>query len=189
MLGYCLMTNHVHLVVIPHSGQSMARTLRRAHSEFAQSLNRAYQRSGHLWQNRFYSCILDERHLWTALRYVEQNPVRSSLVRRAEEWEWSSAREHLGLRGEGRVLLRTLEWRGRFTPEEWRQYLEKETAKKTPELEELRAATRNGWALGSPEFLSQLGHQTGRVVRPQQTGRPRETEYQKVQTSCRFATE
>src|SRR5579862_9541652 len=72
ILGYCLMTNHVHLVVIPQTPEALARTLRRAHAEYAQETNHYQDRRGHLFQNRFYSCVMDRLHQWRALRYVEQ---------------------------------------------------------------------------------------------------------------------
>ena len=55
---------------------------------------------GHLWQGRFKACVLDEAHLWNAVRYVEQNPVRAGIVNRAEDYKWSSAAAHCGLREE-----------------------------------------------------------------------------------------
>jgi putative transposase len=77
LLGYCLMTNHVHLVVIPTRAESLAQALGRAHSWYAQRFNRRYRRSGHLWQNRFYSCPLGSSQLVRALAYVDLNPVRA----------------------------------------------------------------------------------------------------------------
>jgi putative transposase len=97
VLAYCLMDNHIHLLAVPDEPASLAVALRRAHGRYALYLNARRRRTGHLWQNRFYSCALDERHLWIALRYVERNPVRASLVTRAEKYEWSSAAAHLGL--------------------------------------------------------------------------------------------
>ena len=102
LLGYCLMTNHVHLVAIPERPDSLARALGQSHSRYAQRFNRRYGRSGHLWQNRFYSCPLGRTHLVRALLYGDLNPVRAGLVGRAEEYPWSSARAHLdgvGVRG------------------------------------------------------------------------------------------
>jgi putative transposase len=87
ILAYCLMQNHIHLVAIPDEPHSLAVALRRAHGRYALYLNARRQRVGHLWQNRFYSCALDERHFWVALRYVERNPVRANLVTRPEEYE------------------------------------------------------------------------------------------------------
>jgi putative transposase len=88
------MTNHIHLVVIPEHADSLARTLGRTHSEYAQALNHFCRRSGHLWQNRLYSCPLDAAHLEETLRYVDLNPVRAGLSIAAWEYPWSSARAH-----------------------------------------------------------------------------------------------
>ena len=94
LLGYCLMTNHVHLVAVPERQDSLARTLGRVHSQYALALHRAEGRSGHLWQNRYFSCPLDESHLIAALRYTDLNPVRAGLAARPWDWPWSSARTH-----------------------------------------------------------------------------------------------
>ncbi len=90
VLGYCLMTNHVHLVVRPYTEDALGKGVGRTHFRHSQYVNRFHGRSGHLWQGRFHSCALDEEHFWWALRYVEQNPVRAELVRRAWEYGWSS---------------------------------------------------------------------------------------------------
>ena len=110
MLGYCLMSNHVHLVAVPGRPESLARALRSTHSEYAASLNRSENRRGHLWQGRFFSCPLDPAHLATALRYVDLNPVRARLVNSAAEWAWSRARAH----GDAAVYdpLLAFDWNG-----------------------------------------------------------------------------
>jgi putative transposase len=64
LLGYCLMPNHVHWIAIPESPSSLTKTFARAHGRYAQYCNSLLQRSGHFWQNRFYSCALDDAHLW-----------------------------------------------------------------------------------------------------------------------------
>src|SRR5581483_10522908 len=94
ILGYCLMTNHVHLIAVPEHEHSLSRALRHAHAEYAQAFNRAGSRSGHLWQNRFFSCPLEGQHVEIALRYVDLNPVRAGLVAVPWDWRWSSARVH-----------------------------------------------------------------------------------------------
>ena len=83
LIGYCLMSNHVHLIAVPERKDALARGLKDVHGRFASYWNAANRSSGHVWQGRFYSCPLDEKHLWEALRYVELNPVRASLVGRA----------------------------------------------------------------------------------------------------------
>jgi putative transposase len=74
------MTNHIHAVVTPRRGDSLAVLFRRVHGRYAQYLNARMGRSGHLWQARFYSCPLAAGHLDTALRYVECNPPRARLA-------------------------------------------------------------------------------------------------------------
>ena len=73
ILGYCLMTNHVHLIAVPEREDSLARTMRCVHSEYALAMNHAQGRSGHLWQNRFFSCLLDESHLLPAAGSMDLN--------------------------------------------------------------------------------------------------------------------
>ena len=92
--AYCLMDNHVHFVVVPLKSDSLSRTFNQAHMRYSQYFNRRMKQKGHLWQGRFYSCALDETHLYCAVRYVERNPVRVGLVSLAEEYLWSSASSH-----------------------------------------------------------------------------------------------
>src|SRR5947207_319917 len=68
--SYAWMSNHVHLIAIPLQPDSFARTFRRAHSIYAREFNKKYGSRGYLWQDRFYSCALDEKHFWSAMRYV-----------------------------------------------------------------------------------------------------------------------
>ena len=93
--GYCLMTNHVHLIITPPTEDAFARAIGVTHHRFTQYINALHGRSGHLWQNRFHSCPMDEAHLVNALRYVERNPVRAKMVRRAWRRPWSSALAHV----------------------------------------------------------------------------------------------
>ena len=104
ILGYCLMTNHVHLVVVPECQNSLARTFGTMHAEYALALNQAAERTGHLWQNRFFSCPLDVWHLENAMRYVELNPVRAGLAVMPWDWPWSSARAHTSADAGDRLL-------------------------------------------------------------------------------------
>jgi putative transposase len=125
-LAYCLMSNHVHWVVIPPSGEALARAFGFLHGRYAQHVNAALGRSGHFWQNRFFSCALDEGHTWAAVRYVECNPVRAGLVAQAEQWGWSSAEGRLGLAASP-IQLDLEMWQERFTAEEWRVMLAAES--------------------------------------------------------------
>ena len=78
VLAFCLMSNHMHLVLVPGQADSLAVLLRRVHGRYAQYLNVKKQRSGHLWQNRFFSCPLSESHLARVLRYVKLRRGRST---------------------------------------------------------------------------------------------------------------
>ncbi len=95
ILGYCLMCNHVHLVAVPKVEEALAKAVGRTHFRYTQYINRFHQRSGHLWQGRFYSCALDTRHFWVAMKYVKRNPVQARLCRKPWRYEWSSAAAHV----------------------------------------------------------------------------------------------
>lgn len=97
-LAWCLMSNHAHFVVVPHEEKSLAGTFGEAHRRYTRMVNFVEEWRGHLWQERFHSYPLDEGDLFAAVRYVEMNPVRAGLVETAEDWEWSGAQYHLGLR-------------------------------------------------------------------------------------------
>jgi putative transposase len=171
--GYCLMDNHVHLVATPRGETSLAQAVGRTHFLYTQYVNRLHGRSGHLWQNRFYSCALDQEHLWTALVYVERNPVRARVVRGPWNYRWSSAAAHVRpASAEG--LLALDQWRECWTPAKWRKQLLR------PEDEELstrlRLCTHRGRPLGSDRFVSKLERQLGRRLRAMPVGRPRKVE-------------
>src|SRR5262249_27285013 len=104
ILGYCLMSNHVHLIAVPAKEDSLSILLRRVDGRYAQYYNAHTGRSGHLWQNRFFACMLGPTHLWAALCYVERNPVRAGIVQHAAEYPWSSAFAHLAGEDESSIL-------------------------------------------------------------------------------------
>jgi putative transposase len=166
--AYCLMTNHVHLIVVPEEEQSLSRALRDAHTVYAMRFNRRTKLSGHVWQGRFYSCPLDDAHLWAAVRYVERNPVRAGLVERAEEYQWSSAAAHCGLRHDG-VLATAFPPEGAI--ENWRAWLREEEDEAV--VEAIRRHTTTGRPCGSPGFVARVEALLGRRLRPQKRGRKR----------------
>src|SRR3989338_6270468 len=99
------MPNHVHYIAIPQKDDSLAKTFNTCRMRYSQYFNKKKRSFGHLWQGRFYSCVLDEPHLYAAIRYIENNPVRARLAKRAEDWDWSSARYHIT--GEKSILTIT----------------------------------------------------------------------------------
>jgi putative transposase len=182
VLGYCLMTNHVHLVAVPAGEHSLAKAVGRTHFLYSQYVNRMHKRSGHLWQNRFYSCVLDETHLWRALTYVERNPVRARLVRQAWRYAWSSAAAHSGEAGPSE-LLDLAAWRREWRPDRWRKALQQ------PEDETLsgliRRSTHTGRPLATDGVLSKLERKLGRRLRALPVGRPRKADKKRTRVRTR----
>ncbi len=172
LLGYCLMSNHVHLIAVPHCSAALAQTLKQAHGRYASYWNARQSSSGHVWQGRFYSCPLGDSHLWSALRYVERNPVRAGMVATADEWGWSSARVHCGTKAPD-AMLEMERWRKRWRAAEWAEFLA--TAESTDEGAELRKCTHTGRPLGTAEFVAALEKSALRPLAARRAGRRKKT--------------
>jgi len=172
--AYCLMPNHVHVIAVPQRGQAMAAAMGRTHADFARYYNLKRRAGGHVWQARYFSTPLDAGHLWRAMAYVERNPVRAGLVKRAEEWRWSSARVRLGL-AEGDGLVDLARWRAEYSSARWRTVLET-SVEEEAFGERLREASRRGRPLGNDGFTEELERRSGRRLRPFPVGRPRKRE-------------
>ena len=170
--AFCLMGNHVHLAAIPHAEDSLAKGIGRTHFRYSQYINRFHKRSGHLWQGRFYSCAMDDRHLWLAMKYIELNPVRARLCRRAWRYEWSSAAAHTDEKAQS-DLLNLKWWYEQFSAQQWRKELAEGLSEE--EAARIRLRTHTGRPLGSDGFLSKLETLLGRRVRPLPVGRPRKS--------------
>jgi putative transposase len=136
--AWCLMPNHVHLILAPPGEDGLRATLAPLHTRYALEINRREGRCGHLWQGRFASFPMDDAHLYACLRYVELNPLRARLAERPEDWPWSSARAHLGLAGDGLTDLAAT--RGRV--EDWRAFLDEGLDE--DDREAIRTAERSG---------------------------------------------
>jgi putative transposase len=169
LLGYCLMLNHVHLIVVPRAAEALAQALQHTHGRYACYWNARNSSSGHVWQGRFYSCPLDETHLWRALRYVELNPVRAGMVSEAAQWRWSSAAAHCGSSAPD-AGLEMERWRKRWTVAEWKQHLA--DGQSAGDVATLRQYTHTGRPLGSEKFVADLEHSTLRTLTRRKAGRP-----------------
>ena len=172
ILGYCLMTNHVHLLATPGRDDSLAKAIGRTHYLYSQYINTRHGRSGHLWQNRFFSCALDDEHLWTALAYIERNPVRTKAVRFAWEYTWSSAGPHTGSL-ENDTLLDLEMWRSFWDDSAWKDFL---GTSGDDEIGRIRLCTNRGRPLGSDSFMSKIEKAAGYRLRPLPIGRPKKRE-------------
>jgi putative transposase len=165
--AFCLMPNHVQLIVVPAAPGSLSVALRRLHRRYAEIVNARSGWKGHLWQERFASFPMDPPHTRNAVRYVLQNPVRAGLVTRPAEWPWSSARAHLR---EGSVPFLASDEIDRLVGD-WSQLLA--SAIDDAALAELRTASRSGRPLAAPELIERLERQLGRRLTPRRSGRRR----------------
>jgi putative transposase len=171
IMGYCLMTNHVHVIGIPTEAETLARVMGRTSFLHAQNINRLRGRSGHLWQSRYYSCPMDESHTWTALCYVEQNPVRAGLVQEAWRYTWSSAASHCGERSGDWHRLDFEAWAKMWTPAQWRRILQRPEDRE--HARQLRRSTQTGRPLADDAFIAKAEATFGIRLQNPRLGRPR----------------
>ena len=170
VLAYCLMSNHVHLVVVPTTDDGLQLVLKPLHMRYAQRINRQMGWSGHLWQGRFFSSPLDDAYLWTAIRYVECNPVRAGMVQRAEDYRWSSAAAHCTDQPDG-LLNRESNWGKQFAAiDNWSGWLQ--MTDDVERLDLLRQSADKGLPCGAADFVQALGIQAGRPLESRPQGRP-----------------
>src|SRR5690242_20793929 len=145
-LAIALMPNHIHQVLIPPSAENLAMALGETHCTYARAFNRKYGKSGHLWQNRFYSCAMDPAHTYQAIRYVELNPVRAGLAVRPGDYTWSSAKIHLGL-AVSLPGIRLSTVKDVLDPGSWNSFLEEPEVECERQL--IRSLTSRGRRWGS----------------------------------------
>src|SRR5579871_2159684 len=162
--AWCLMPNHVHLILVPSDADGLRRALARVHRSYAGAIQARRKRTGHFWQGRFGAVAMDERHLTAALRYVSLNPVRARLVSRAQDWRWSSTRAHLrgiddGVTARKPIKHRFPDFAGLLAADE-----------DTAAVARLRAAESIGRPLGDDRFLSRLERSTRRSLKPGKRG-------------------
>jgi putative transposase len=173
--AYCLMTNHVHLLLTPRGGESCALLMKHLGQLHSQYFNKLYRRTGSLWEGRFRSCLVQsERYLLTCYRYIELNPVRAALVAHPGDYRWSSYRENVVGNPIGLVTPHSEYFRLGTTAEERRRaYASLFGSYADTELvEEIRAATNGGYALGNAQFRSEMARALGRRVEKGKPGRP-----------------
>jgi len=166
ILAWCLMTNHVHFIAIPRTETSFARGFGEAHKRYTRMKNFHDNVRGYLFQGRFGSCVLDERHLLAAVRYVENNPVVAGITSHPWEYKWSSASYHVGNIKED-VLVHDRDLYGRVR--DWREYLDKGIAG-SDDIDTVKRSTRTGRPAGDFDFVDKLEKLTGRLLQRQKPG-------------------
>lgn len=162
---YCWMPNHTHTILVPSDEDGLRRTFADAHRRYTGHVNARAKKTGHLWQGRFGSYVMDEAHLQEAVRYVSLNPVRAGLAKRAEDWPWSSA--HLHVAGEDLKSFSAAPAIERFG--DMAKFL---NAGNEPEeaYSLLRRAETTGRPLGAEDWVEALEARTNRRLRPQKRG-------------------
>jgi putative transposase len=163
--AYCLMPNHVHLILVPSDEDGLRAALGEAHRRYTRRINFREGWRGYLWQGRFASFVMDEAYLLAAARYVELNPVRAGLCARPEDWPWSSAAAHLAGRDDGLATVAPLleiapDWRGLL-----------DGGLEEAALAAIRAHERTGRPLGPEAFLEGLETRLGRPLKKRRAGR------------------
>ena len=161
---YCLMPNHIHMIITPSDKDGLRRTFADAHRRYTSHINTRLRTTGHLWQGRFGSVVMDENHLANAVRYVSLNPVRARLVKRTQDWPWSSVSAHLSGHDDGLVTVApVLERYGDFA-----SFLDQK--ENSAAFKMLRQSETTGRPLGSETWIEQLEKLTSRQLKPQKRG-------------------
>jgi len=172
LLAYCLMQNHVHFIAVPQREDSLAKTFNSAHMRYSHYFNKKLKVTGHLWQGRFYSCVLDEPHLLLAAKYIERNPVRAKLVAKPWQYQWSSAKAHIDNKEQSQLRLNNIfEIIDDMSIETWKDYIDSKEEK--PAIDAIRMHTLTGRPLGTNKFIETLEKRFERRLIPLPIGRPR----------------
>lgn len=163
--AYCLMPNHVHLILCPNAAEGLGLALGATHRRWANFINARGRWRGHLFDGRFASVAMNEDHLMAAVRYVALNPVRARLAARATDWPWSSVRAHLAGADDGLVCVRPVLDR----TDSFRDLIDGDAD--DPRFGAFRAAETTGRPMGNAEFVAGLERVLGRPIARRAPGR------------------
>ncbi|MFO7881548.1 MAG: transposase [Kosmotogaceae bacterium] len=189
--AYCIMDNHIHFVAVPENSDSLAMTFKNAHMRYSQYFNKKNNQTGHLWQGRFYSCPLDEKHSFEAMKYVERNPVRAGIVKAPWKYFWCSAYDHVQKNQKtvsknpaenenkhSRIELSDSDELGyNWDPKEWKEYLG--TPDKKEFVAKLRSSTKKGSPVFGVKFKKKIENKYGINLDRRPRGRPKKKEKSK----------
>ncbi len=158
--SYVLMTNHVHLLASPEFKTSISKTLQSVGRRYVQYFNYTYKRTGTLWEGRYKATVIDsEKYLLTCMRYIELNPVRADMVKKPNEYLWSSYA--VNAEGKTNILIKSHDVYNKLGVNEderqsaYRQLFQLTIGK--TDLDALREATNKGWVLGGDQFRAEIG--------------------------------
>lgn len=171
VLAYCLMTNHVHHLLVPPDETAIAQVMQPLNTLYAHHINTRMDWQGHLWQERFYSAPVDNSYFWIALRYIERNPVEAKMVDHACNFRWSSAPAHCKL-SEDPILSVSETWQKEIAKQNnWYQWLQENDPPTS--LRKLRTCTAQHLPCGNETFIANLELELGKPLCPRPKGRPR----------------
>lgn len=167
VLAYCIMPNHFHLALWPHSDGDLGRWMQWLLTAHVRRYHRHYRSSGHIWQGRFKAFPIEQdEHLLAVLRYIERNPLRAGLVKQPEDWPWSS------LRGSGSTRHSNIVHHWPVArPENWLLWIKQPMT--ATELEQLRQSVNRGTPYGSTAWIHRAASQLGLETSLRPRGRPR----------------
>lgn len=174
--AWCLMTNHVHLLLTPTKPEGAGLLMKGLGQRYVQYINRTYRRSGTLWEGRFRSCLMqEESYVLACYRYIELNPVRAGMVEHPAEYRWSSYRVNAQAERseliERHPLYMALSGEESSRAESYRELFRHQL---DPGLvDQIRTATNGNYALGDSRFTAEVESALGRRVTRGKPGRPR----------------
>lgn len=164
---YCLMPNHIHLIAVPHSEDSLRRAIGEAHRRYTRLINFREDWRGHLWQGRFSSFVMDNKYLQSAVRYIAMNPVKAGLAKRPEHYRWSSTAAYLYDRDD--MLVNRCGLNEKI--DDWSEFFKQDVDSAL--VEKMRKHEQTGRPLGSDNFVMKLEKILSRILKPKKAGRPK----------------
>ena len=167
LYAWCLMDNHVHFVLEPCDAEGLGRLFKSLNTRYSMYFNRKLQRKGRLFDDRFFSCLLDESHFYEAIRYVELNPYKAKMEREFGEYVWNSSLEHLKIRSQY-YLNRKPDF---FKVDNWKDYLV-EGINSENISKKIEAHTMSGFPLGNKSFVENVSEKLGKDLIKKKRGRP-----------------
>lgn len=171
ILAYCLMPNHVHFIIVPEDDASLSKALNAINMRYSQYRNRKNKSSGHVWQGRFFSCVMDEKHMIAAARYIERNPVRAKMIRYPWMYAWSSAKDHCDNLASSIIDSRHIFNFTDIAQTRWREFIGEEDS--PGEVDTIRRHTAGGRPLGETGFIRKLESSLGINLQLLPIGRPK----------------
>jgi putative transposase len=166
VVSYCLMPNHVHLLIVPENHESLSQSVGITNLTYTQYFNQRYKRTGRIWQNRFFSCVVSkDAYFWSVVRYIEQNPVKAGIVKDELTYQWSSV--HARILQKEDTLLSMPDWM--VTSEEYRNI----SQTKSETDEQIRKATLSGRYFGNDVERERLEKSLNIKLTAGKRGRPK----------------